>query len=397
MGAKSLLALLFWLSCGLILYHLALYPLLLALLGRLFARPVRRGEYLPSISVIVPAYNEAGVIADKLRSIQAGDYPQDRLEVIVAVDGSSDDTARQVLTSGVERVILDHNPQRAGKMAALNRAVRRSQGEVLVFTDANAMLWPGTLRTLLSNFADPGVGLASGRKLLYGESLLENSESLYWRYEGRIKTMESRIGSTPAAAGELIAIRREIYRPPNGSIINDDFQLVIETIRSGRRVVYDPTAVTVEKGSESLQDEYGRKTRIAAGRWQLVGQVLGMSWRHPWFALAFFSHKLLRLLVFPLMLAALLSSLGMAFVQRSGVTGLAAVAGLYSPWAEISLGLQGLFYMLAGLGAVLERFGVRVKFLYLLYYFLNAQLAALGGLLQISTKRQTTLWRKVAR
>ncbi len=397
MGVESLLALLFWLSCGLILYHLALYPLLLALIDRLLAKPVQRSEFLPFISVIVPAYNEAGIIADKLRSIQNSDYPENRIEVIVAEDGSSDDTAHQVLASGNGRVILDHSPQRAGKMTALNRAVQRSHGDILVFTDANALLWPGTLRALLSNFADHSVGLAGGRKLLYGESLLENSEGLYWRYEGHIKTLESRIGSTPAASGELIAIRREIFRPQKGSTINDDFQLVIDTIRSGRRVVYDPSAVTVEKGSELLRDEYGRKSRIAAGRWQLVGQVLRLSWRHPWFALAFFSHKLLRLLVFPLMLAALLSSLALTFVQRTGVSGIAALPGLFSPWAEISLGLQGLFYLLAGLGALLERFGVRVKLLYLLYYFLNAQLAALGGLLQISTRRQTVLWRKVAR
>ncbi len=195
----------------------------------------------------------------------------------------------------------------------------------------------------------------------------------------------------------MIGIRKAIYHPPNGSIINDDFQLVIDVVRSGYRVVYDPAAVTVEKGSESIRDEYGRKSRIAAGRWQLVGQVARMALRRPWFALTFFSHKLLRLLVFPLMLVALVSSFVMALVHLTGATGFAALVGLYSPWAEISLALQGLFYLLAGLGALLDGFGVRVKPLYLLYYFLNAQLAALSGLLQISTGRQTVLWRKVAR
>ncbi len=397
MGVELAVAILFWLACGLILYHLALYPLLLELLGRLLAKPIRRGECLPLISVIVPAHNEAGVIGDKLKSIQASDYPADRWEVIVAEDGSSDDTVRQVLAACDARIMLDHSPERAGKMAALNRAAQQARGEMLVFTDANAMLWPGTLRSLLSNFADPTVGLASGRKLLYGESQIEASESMYWRYEGRIKTLESRIGSTPAAAGELIAIRREIYRPPSGCIINDDFQLVIDVVRCGHRVVYDPGAVTVEKGSKSIQDEYGRKSRIAAGRWQLVGQVAGMSWRHPWFALAFFSHKLLRLLVFPLMLLVLASNLALVLAPGPEMSGFAALVGLRTPWAEICLALQGLFYLLAGLGALLDRFGVRVKLLYLFYYFLNAQWAALGGLLQISTGRQTTLWRKVAR
>ncbi len=398
MGVDTICAILFWLASGSILYHLALYPLLLTVLNRLFAKPIRRGEYLPTISVIVPAYNEAGVIGDKLHSIQASDYPAERLEVIVAEDGSSDDTARQVLAAGDERIFLDHCSERAGKMAALTRAAQRASGEVLVFTDANAILRPGTLRSLLSNFADPTVGLASGSKLLHGESQLEASESTYWRYEGRIKALESRVGSTPAAAGELIGIRREIYCPHPGSVINDDFQLVIDAIRSGHRVVYDPDAVTVEKGSELIREEYGRKSRIAAGRWQLVGQVVGMAYRHPWFALAFFSHKMLRLVLLPLMLLALVSSFVLALAPpRVEVSGLTALVGLYSPWAEISLALQGLLYLLAGLGALLDRFGVRVKLLYLLYYFLNAQLAALGGLLQISTGRQTVLWRKVAR
>ncbi len=174
MGAEFVVVILFWLSSGLIVYHLVLYPLLLAALNRVFAKPIQRGEYFPTISIIVPAHNEAGVIGDKVRSILGSDYPADRMEIIVAEDGSSDDTADQVFALGDARVILDHSPERSGKMAALNRAARRASGEVLVFTDANAMLWPGTLRSLLSNFADLKVGLASGRKLLYGESRTGN-------------------------------------------------------------------------------------------------------------------------------------------------------------------------------------------------------------------------------
>jgi poly-beta-1,6-N-acetyl-D-glucosamine synthase len=391
-------ALVFWLSVGLILYHLVGYPLLLFLLSRFIRRPVKRADFTPLISVIIPAYNEGGVIREKLHSVLNSHYPGECIEIIVPEDGSSDNTVEQVLSVADPRVILDSSPVRGGKMAALNRSIARARGDIFVFTDANAILHPDTLRNLMSNFADPQVGCVSGKKLVGGEDALGKNENLYWKYESWIKTAENMLGSPPAAVGELLAVRRELYAVPDKGIINDDFYLLLSVIRQGFRFVYDPSAFTIEKGSGSLPDEYHRKSRIAAGRWQQIGNVFSLTFKRPWFVFTFISHKLLRLLVFPLMVLAFLSNLGaLIFNWDKPFEGLSSFLALHSPWVQIFFCAQVLFYLLAGIGAVLDRQGIRFKPLYFLYFFVNAQAAQMGGLVRFSSRRQTVLWKKAAR
>jgi poly-beta-1,6-N-acetyl-D-glucosamine synthase len=394
----SVFAVLFWLAVGLLLYHLVGYPLLLVALARVKAQPIQRQEYLPVISVIIAAYNEGGVIKAKLDSVLNSRYPGERLEVIVVEDGSTDNTVEQITSVADPRIILDHSDQRSGKMAAMNRAVQRARGEILVFSDANALLQPDTLYNLMSNFADARVGCASGRKVLAGRpSELETNENLYWRYESWIKTLESRLGSSATATGELLAVRRAIYRLPDSTIINDDSQIVVSTVRQGYRAIVDDTAVTHEPGSDSMSDELGRKSRIAAGRWQLVGQVVKLIGTQPEFVFKFFSHKALRLLVAPLMALALIGNVGAVALNPMGGAGLIPLIGLHTPWGQLALAGQIGLYALAGLGAWLDRRGIRFKPAYFAYYFVSAQLAALAGLVRFSSGRQTVLWRKVAR
>ncbi len=394
----SAFAVLFWLAVALLLYHFIGYPVLLVALVRALARPIKRGEYLPFISVIIPAHNEGGVIRAKLTSVLSSRYPADRIEIIVAEDGSTDDTVEQIAAVADPRVVLDHSSERGGKVAALNRAVQRAHGKFLVFSDANALMKPNTFYNLMCNFADPSVGCVSGRKILAGHGAeLETSENLYWRYESWIKTLESCLGSTPAAVGELLAVRRTVYDLPANHIINDDFQIVVRTVEQGYRAIYDRTAVTIEEGSTSMADEFGRKSRIAAGRWQVIVQVLKLVHRQPGFVLKFLSHKVLRLLVMPLMILALIGNLGAVVLNQSGEVGLNPLIGLHAPWAQLALAGQVTFYTLAGLGALLDLRGLRFKPVYFIYYFLSAQLASMAGLLRFSSGRQTVLWRKVAR
>jgi cellulose synthase/poly-beta-1,6-N-acetylglucosamine synthase-like glycosyltransferase len=283
-------------------------------------------------------------------------------------------------------------------MAALNRGAREAHSEFFIFTDANAMFTPDTLPNLMSNFADGEVGCVSGRKVLMGSGTeVEANENLYWRYESWIKSLESLLGSTSAATGELLAVRRAAYTFPAQHIINDDFQIVLRTVGQGYRVVYDARAVTVEAGSTSMADEYGRKSRIAAGRWQLTGEVFKLAWRQPGFVFKFFSHKLLRLLVMPLMILVFLANLGAVLSAPPLAAGLSAILLLSPPWGWLLLGGQVLFYLLAGLGAILDRLQVRIKPLYFVYFFVSSQWASLAGMVRYSSGRQTVLWRKVAR
>jgi poly-beta-1,6-N-acetyl-D-glucosamine synthase len=392
-----LFAFIFWIAAGSVIYHLAGYPILLALLTRLFKKPVRKAEFTPFVSIIIPAHNEGGVIKEKINSILSGSYPADCLEIIVPEDGSTDDTADQVCSITDPRVMLDHSSTRGGKMAAINRAVQRAKGDFLVFTDANAILLPDTLNNLMSNFADPTIGCVCGRKTVSGNGSLEKSENAYWRYESWIKSQESRLSSTPAAVGELLAMRRSLFQLPSRHIINDDFQIAVNTVRQGFRAIYDHSAVTVEKGTASLSEEFSRKKRIAAGRWQLTTQVFQLSLVQPWFVIAFISHKLLRLLIFPLLLLAFIGNLGALIFPLTAVSAPLAILSLAAPWGILFLSAQILFYLLAGLGYLLDRLDIRVKPLYFLYYFLNAQAAAFSGFFSFSSGRQTVLWRKVAR
>ena len=160
-----LFAAVFWLSVGLLIYHLFGYPALLALLVFFLKPKAQRKEFTPPVSVIIPSYNEGGVIQAKLLTVLNSDYPANQIEVICTDDGSTDDTLEQIRSVDDARVILDHHPERSGKMAVMNRAVHRAGGEFLVFTDGNALWKPDTLSNIMSNFAEPRVGCASGRKI----------------------------------------------------------------------------------------------------------------------------------------------------------------------------------------------------------------------------------------
>ena len=390
-------ALLFWLAGFLLFYHLIGYPLLLAILARLAGRPVRRGAFQPFISVIVPAHNEGQVIRLKLESLLTGDYPADQMEVIVAEDGSSDDTVAQASLVQDPRIYVDHSETRGGKMAAINRAVQRARGDYLVFTDANAILQPDALKCVMSNFADPQVGCVCGRKALSGGSLLEANENLYWKYESWIKRNESQLGSTPSAVGELQAVRRGVFSLPGKQIINDDFAMVMNCVRQGYRAIYDPTAVTVEAGVDRMSAEYARKSRIAAGRWQIVAPMLRLGLRRPGFVAMFVSHKLLRLLVLPLLAAAFLGNLVAVLLRPADVSTTWPLLNLDAPWGELALAAQLAFYLAAWVGALLDRRGKRVKLFYFPYFFLASQAAALAGLLRFWSGRQSVLWNKARR
>jgi len=388
----------FWSSVGLLAYHLIGYPALLALLIFALKPYLQRKDFTPPVSVIIPSFNEGGVIQDKVLTVLNSHYPASQVEVICTDDGSTDDTLEKIRSVGDPRVILVYQPERSGKMAAMSRGVHRAGGEFFIFTDANAMWKPDTLSNLMSNFAEPRVGCVCGRKTLIGRgSQAEENENLYWRYESWIKSQESRLGSTVAASGELLAVRRAVYQLHDQEIINDDSQIVLETVKKGYRVLFDPSAVTVEQGSSSMAEEFGRKSRIAAGRWQLTGQLLKLALNHPGFVFKFISHKLLRLLVMPLMILAFISNLAVVISNPPAGTGIVSLIKLSPPWGQIFLIGQISLYLLAALGAVFEYFGIRCKPVYFIYYFVGAQFATLAGLLRFSSGRQSVLWRKVAR
>ncbi|MGC4115364.1 MAG: glycosyltransferase family 2 protein [Myxococcales bacterium] len=277
-------------------------------------RRSRRGEaYTPKVTLIVPAHDEAEVIAAKLENSLSFDYPEGLLEVVVGSDGSTDGTDEFVTACPDPRVKLSAAP-RGGKVSVLNRCIPAASGEIVVLTDANTMIDKRALRALVRRFLDPEVGAVVGRLKLYNRRRREYEESLYWSYETLLKHWEGSHGAVMGANGGLYAIRRALFeRLPEDTVV-DDFVLPVGLLERGYQVVYEPEAVAYEETTEDYAKEFDRRARISAGNFQALQRHAGLllPWRAPFPAYAFFSHKVLRWLAPFLMALALVSNVLLA-------------------------------------------------------------------------------------
>jgi cellulose synthase/poly-beta-1,6-N-acetylglucosamine synthase-like glycosyltransferase len=363
------LALAFWLAAAVVVYTWVGYPALVALLARWRpAPPVRKAPITPAVSIVIAVHNEEDCIEAKLAGCLALDYPADRLEVVVASDGSDDRTDALVPGFAPGRVRLVRLP-RSGKAAALNAGVAQARGEILVLTDAREELEPDALRALVENFGDPQVGAASGELHL---RLRENPEGgeglgLYWRYEKAIRRAESTFDSTVGVTGALWALRRELHVPLDPQTILDDVALPMEIVLAGFRVVFEPGARAYDMISDAPRREYQRKNRTLAGNYQLLAlRPALLDPRRNRLFFQFVSHKLARLVV-PWCLLALLAT--SASLARGG-------GWLYTSALLAQLG----FYALAVCGWLRSRYGHGPRFLDPAYSLVLLHLAAIAGL-----------------
>ena len=302
---------LFLLSVSFCAYTLFGYPLLLGLLARWRARPVRRAAWPATVSVILPVYNGEPWVAAKLESILALNYPAELVEILVVSDGSTDATAsivRGFTSRGrIEVIALP----RSGKAAALNAALGRATGEILFFTDVRQELHPDSLANLVACFADPEVGVASGELVIReGSGLEEASVGLYWKYEKRIRKQLSRLDSVLGATGCIYAMRRHLAPPLPQGTLNDVMYLPLAAFFRGYRVVLDDAALAFD-GPTMLASEFRRKVRTLAGVYQIVGSYPALLGPHNRMWIHFFSHKLARLLMPWAMIAAAVASFGL--------------------------------------------------------------------------------------
>lgn len=265
----KLAATVFWLSAGALAWTHAGYPLAAAALARVRARPVRRGDGKPRVSLVVAAHDEEDVIERRLENLLALDYPPDRLEVVVASDASTDRTDEFVaaVAEREPRVRLLRCP-RGGKVAAQDAAVRATEGEIVAFSDANATWAPDALALLVRPFADPHVAYVCGR-LSLERADGTNREGAYWRYELWLRAQESALGSVTGGNGAIYAVRRSDYLEVDPRF-GHDLALPYLTVQRGRRAVYEPAAVASEKPSRDLEDEFRRKVRMFEHCWLVV-------------------------------------------------------------------------------------------------------------------------------
>lgn len=369
---------LFWGSVALVAYTYAGFPLLLGLRAWLRPRPWRAADATPAVSLVICAHNEAATIAAKLENALALDYPRERVEILLASDGSNDATesiAQGFASLGVRLLALT----RRGKIPTLNDAVAEATGEILVFSDANSMYGRDALRVLVRPFADPRVGGVAGDQRYLGKRGREGSdgERAYWDLDRQLKRWESVAGSVTSATGAIYAIRRTLFRPVVPGV-TDDFFVSTNVVGAGWRLVFAPEAVAFEPVAASSGAEFQRKVRVATrglrGVW--VMRELLNPFRHGFYALQLFSHKVLRRLVAIPLLAILLVT---PLLWNAGPVYRAALLG------------QLVLYGAAALGRLAPRLG-RAKPFAIPLYFCLVNLAALRGAWNVLAGTRIDVW-----
>ena len=329
---------LFWLALAALVWtHLA-YPLFAVAAARLRPRLFAAADATPAVTVIVAAHDEESVIARRVENLLALDYPTDLLEVVVTSDASTDRTEELAEQAGA-RVI--RNP-RGGKVAAQDRAVRESNGELVAFSDANATWAPDALRKLVRPFADPSVAYVCGR-LQIERADGSNKEGVYWRYELAVRDAESRLGSVTGGNGSIYALRRADYVEVDPRY-GHDLSLPYLMVQHGRRAVYEPAAVAFEKPTPSNETEYRRKVRMFEHCWLIVMRGRMLHGLRPLYWLQIASHRHLRYASGPLHLVLLATSIALVGQGWFYVAVLAAQLGLIAA-AAVGVGIARYYVL----------------------------------------------------
>jgi poly-beta-1,6-N-acetyl-D-glucosamine synthase len=332
---------LFWLSLMFVCYVYLGYPLMLALARQVLRRPISKNYWAPAVSIVIAAHNERERLAKKIQNCLSLDYPKDKLQIVISLDGSTDGSEFLLRALFSQRVTVVQSRSHQGKASALNRAMRHTTGEIIVFADVRQTFHPAALRELTANFADECVGAVSGELILRDEAQAEagTDVGIYWRYEKAIRSLESEIHSVPGATGAIYAIRRELYRKLPESTLIDDVLVPMRIVLGGKRAVLDPAAKAYDSVACCPNAEFGRKVRTLTGNYQLLTQLpeLLVPSRNPIF-FQFISHKIGRLLVPYALLALFVSNL---FIAR----------GIYT----LTLSAQVMWYAFAAIGYVLTR------------------------------------------
>lgn len=384
---------LFWLSIFTIIYTFVGYGFILYLLVKIRSifkgkRVLPSSDNLPSCTLIVAAYNEEAYMEDKIENTLQLKYPEEKLNLIFISDGSDDKTPE--IIGKYPQIKLMHQPERKGKIAAVHRAVKEVNTDVIVFTDANTFLNENALINICRHYSDNRVGAVAGEKRVQVGTEADASaagEGFYWKYESTLKKWDSELYSVVGAAGELFSVRQSLYQPVSADSILDDFMISMLIAQKGFRIVYEPEAYAVETSSENVTEELKRKIRIAAGGIQSVIWLKSLFniFKYGILSFQYVSHRVLRWTVTPFLLI-------LVFILNIFLA-LPADRLFY----QLILAAQILFYLLAWVGYLFEKKNLRIKILFIPYYFCVMNYAVLAGILRFMQKKQSASWEKSKR
>lgn len=375
-----------------IFYTYAGYGLIVLVLNRLFNRDKGKledeiNQELPSVTLLVAAYNEQDCIKEKILNSQSLNYPKDLLKILFITDGSTDNTNQ--IIKNFPNIILLFEKERSGKIAATKRAMEYVESEIVVFSDANTTINNDALHKIVRHYQDSTVGGVACEKKVRVQEVDNASgagEGFYWKYESFLKKQDSDFYSVVGAAGELFSIRTELFEHiPSDSII-EDFYMTMKIAERGYVIRYEPEAYAIEDPSFSVSEEYKRKTRIAAGGIQSIIRLSGLlnPIKKPSLTFLYVSHRVLRWSLAPVLLL---------FILFGSIL-LALKGSLFGQIIAIS---QLVFYLFAMVGYALRNKKVKAKIFYIPFYFSFMNYAVYVGALRYFSGSQSVIWEKSKR
>jgi biofilm PGA synthesis N-glycosyltransferase PgaC len=382
-----------WISLFIVFYTYLGYGILLYLLVRI--RRLVKGkrtvetnwDTLPTMTLVVAAYNEADLMEAKIANTLALEYPENKLTILFITDGSTDNSPE--IISRYNSIKLMHSPERRGKINAIHRAMLEVHTEVVVFTDANTFLNKAALVNMARHYSDASTGAISGEKRVKVEDVSDATagEGFYWKYESTLKKWDSELYSVVGAAGELFSIRTSLYTPVPPDTVLDDFMLSLQIAAKGYRIVYEPESYATENSSENIKEELKRKIRIAAGGIQSILRLKPLlnPFKYPVLSFQYISHRVLRWTITPFLMI-LAFVLNIIIVYRGD-------QAVYD-WLLIA---QSSFYLLAIVGLITQRMKMKIKIFFIPYYFCVMNYAVLMGLFRYFFKTQSAVWEKAQR
>lgn len=388
----------FWIALFLVFYTYLGYGILLYFMVKikeLFYKPIVRqlplDKDLPEVTLFITAFNEEEVVDEKMRNCLEMDYPAGKLHIVWVTDGSNDGTNERLHTHWPQATV-HFEPQRRGKTAAMTRGMTLVESPIVVFTDANTMVNREAIRHIVQAFEDPQVGCVAGEKRIAvqtKDAAAAGGEGIYWKYESTLKALDSRLYSAVGAAGELFAVRRQLFEAMEADTLLDDFILSLRIAMKGYTIAYCSNAYAIESGSADMTEEQKRKVRIAAGGLQSIGRLLPLlnPFRYGILSFQYVSHRVLRWSLTPALLFALLPlNVIMLLMGASPI--------LYST----ILAFQVLFYLMGGWGYYLSTKQIKNKILFIPYYFLFMNVNVVKGVSYLRKKRGTGgAWEKAKR
>ena len=387
----------FWLLLFIIVYTYVGYGILLFLIIKIrrFFKLRNKAKidpnYEPEVTLFIAAYNEKDYVEAKMKNTLELEYPKEKLNIIWVTDGSDDGTPN--LLSGYPNTTVYHLEERNGKIGAMNRGMEFVKTPIVIFSDANTNLGKESIRRIVNLFSDPIVGCVSGEKRIVDkESDVASGagEGIYWKYESALKKWDAELYSVVGAAGELFAIRTELYRHVEKDTLLDDFIISLRVAQEGYTIQYDPEAYAIETASASVKEEFKRKIRISAGGIQSIVRLRSLLniFKYGTLSFQYISHRVLRWSLTPLCLILLIPVLSILAFNEGIIS-----FGFYS----ILFWMQFLFYVSALLGWFLENRETRIKILFVPYYFFIMNLCVILGFFRYLKKSQSVNWERAKR